>query len=194
MAILVSIWVSWNPYERWHKFWCIIPNSCRVTRSYFENLVRALENGLSDVNTQAACSTSVGSKNAGGAGKGKGGKGKGSTSRSGRNAARDGDDDDHWNCDRCTYANPDSVSSCQMCHNERWALPTFLAELRAHCIPPSLRATQKELGTEFSHCAHFCPEDIESMRGSKQKCRWSPSSASMSCIVIRRIVYKKPQS
>lgn len=90
----------------------------RVTRSYFENLVRALENGLSDVNTQPACSTSIGSKNAGGAGKGKGGK-KGSTSRSGRNAARDGDDDDHWNCDRCTYANPDSVSSCQMCHNER---------------------------------------------------------------------------
>lgn len=91
----------------------------RVTRSYFENLVRALENGLSDVNTQAACSTSVGSKNAGPSGKGKGGKGKGSTSRSGRNSVRDLDDDDNWNCDRCTYKNPDTATSCQMCHNER---------------------------------------------------------------------------
>ncbi|KAK9725093.1 hypothetical protein RND81_05G122200 [Saponaria officinalis] len=78
----------------------------RVTRSYFENLVRALENGLADVNSHAAGSTSTNVK-------AKGGKEKSSTSRSGT------DDIDHWYCDRCTYANPDSISLCQMCQNER---------------------------------------------------------------------------
>ncbi|KNA22964.1 hypothetical protein SOVF_029080 [Spinacia oleracea] len=86
----------------------------RVTCSYFENLVRALENGLSEVDSQAASSTSV--KNGGA--KGKGGKGKGS-SRTGRAVARNIDDSDRWNCDRCTYANPDSSSLCQMCHHQR---------------------------------------------------------------------------
>ncbi|KAH9624714.1 hypothetical protein KSS87_015613 [Heliosperma pusillum] len=84
----------------------------RVTRSYFENLVRALENGLEDVNSQATCSEPVNSNNP----KTKGGKGKSSSSRPG---GRDIDDTTYWNCDQCTYANPDSISSCQMCHNER---------------------------------------------------------------------------
>ncbi|GMH18194.1 hypothetical protein Nepgr_020035 [Nepenthes gracilis] len=90
-----------------------------VTRTYFENLVRALENGLSDVNAQGPCSSSASSKNAGGVSKGKGGKGKGSTSRSARSAARDVDGLNHWNCDRCTFANPDSATTCQMCRNDR---------------------------------------------------------------------------
>lgn len=89
----------------------------RVTRSYFENLVRALESGLSDVDSQAASSASMSSKNAGA--KGKGGKGKGSTSRAGRSGARNLDDLNHWHCDRCTFANPDSQTSCQMCHTQR---------------------------------------------------------------------------
>ncbi|GAB4842960.1 Probable E3 ubiquitin-protein ligase ari7 [Ancistrocladus abbreviatus] len=83
-----------------------------ITRTYFENLVRALENGLSDVNCQGACSTSTSSK------KGKGGKGKSSTSKSGR-SVRDVDDLNHWNCDRCTYANLENATACQMCHNDR---------------------------------------------------------------------------
>ncbi|RXH78896.1 hypothetical protein DVH24_006966 [Malus domestica] len=47
-----------------------------VTKNYFENLVRALENGLCDVDSQEACSGSTSSKN-GGSSKAKGGKGKG---------------------------------------------------------------------------------------------------------------------
>ncbi|XP_009340337.2 probable E3 ubiquitin-protein ligase ARI7 [Pyrus x bretschneideri] len=47
-----------------------------VTKNYFENLVRALENGLCDVDSQEACSGSTSAKN-GGSSKAKGGKGKG---------------------------------------------------------------------------------------------------------------------
>ncbi|XP_074281495.1 putative E3 ubiquitin-protein ligase ARI7 [Silene latifolia] len=82
-----------------------------VTRSYFENLMRALENGLEDVNSQATCSEPASSKNP----KTKGGKGKSSSSRPGGNI----DDSNYWNCDQCTYANPDPMTLCQMCQNER---------------------------------------------------------------------------
>ncbi|KAJ8563390.1 hypothetical protein K7X08_031842 [Anisodus acutangulus] len=44
-----------------------------VTRNYFENLVRALENGLADVDSQGACSKAPSSKNITGSSKGKGG-------------------------------------------------------------------------------------------------------------------------
>ncbi|KAJ8559822.1 hypothetical protein K7X08_003880 [Anisodus acutangulus] len=51
-----------------------------VTRNYFENLVRALENGLTDVDSQGACSKAPSSKNITGSSKGKGGgRGKNST-------------------------------------------------------------------------------------------------------------------
>ncbi|KAF5942063.1 hypothetical protein HYC85_019705 [Camellia sinensis] len=54
-----------------------------VTRNYFENLVRALENGLSDVDSQGGCSKTANSKSGvAAAGKGKGGRGK-AASRSG---------------------------------------------------------------------------------------------------------------
>ncbi|XP_057534801.1 probable E3 ubiquitin-protein ligase ARI8 isoform X3 [Amaranthus tricolor] len=89
----------------------------RVTHSYFENLVGALENGLSDVNSQEASSTSLSTKNGGA--KGKGGKAKGSTSRSNRSGLHNLDDFNRWHCDRCTFANPDSAASCQMCSNQR---------------------------------------------------------------------------
>ncbi|KAL6526678.1 hypothetical protein OROGR_015768 [Orobanche gracilis] len=48
-----------------------------VTRNFFQNLVKALENGLSDV-SQAACSTAT-SKNVAGTSKGKSVRGKGSS-------------------------------------------------------------------------------------------------------------------
>ena len=56
-----------------------------VTKNYFENLVRALENGLADVDSQAAaaCSKTTSSKNIGGTSKGRGGKGKGSSKTGG---------------------------------------------------------------------------------------------------------------
>lgn len=59
---------------------------CSVTKNYFENLVRALENGLADVDSQAAaaaCSKTTSSKNLGGTSKGRGGRGKGGSKTGG---------------------------------------------------------------------------------------------------------------
>ncbi|KAE8714499.1 putative E3 ubiquitin-protein ligase ARI7 [Hibiscus syriacus] len=55
-----------------------------VTKNYFENLVRALENGLADVDSQAAAASSktTSSKNTGGTSK-KGGRGKGNSKSGG---------------------------------------------------------------------------------------------------------------
>lgn len=84
-----------------------------MTRNYFENLVRALENGLSDVDSNgAASSKATSSKNAAGSSKGRGGKGKGSI----RTKMTD---DSGWFCEHCTYANAASVNTCQMCHQQR---------------------------------------------------------------------------
>ncbi|KAJ9186644.1 hypothetical protein P3X46_002191 [Hevea brasiliensis] len=56
-----------------------------VTENYFEKLVKALENGLSDVHKASSSSS------------------------------KDMFEDDYWFCDCCTYANPFSVNKCQMC-------------------------------------------------------------------------------
>ncbi|KAK6136372.1 hypothetical protein DH2020_029862 [Rehmannia glutinosa] len=89
-----------------------------VTKNYFENLVRALENGLSDVDSDAVCRQAGSSKNVGsGSGKGRGGKGKGPTSRS--NSSRNIDDSTHWSCEYCTYANVRSPTVCEMCQQRR---------------------------------------------------------------------------
>ncbi|KAK6156448.1 hypothetical protein DH2020_010696 [Rehmannia glutinosa] len=86
-----------------------------VTKNYFENLVRALENGLSDVDSDAVCRQAGSSKNVGsGSGKGRGGKGKGPTSTS-----RNIDDSTHWSCEYCTYANVRSPTVCEMCQQRR---------------------------------------------------------------------------
>ncbi|CAL2228932.1 unnamed protein product [Prunus armeniaca] len=86
-----------------------------VTKNYFENLVSALENGLSDVDSQAACSGSS-SKN-GGSSKAKGGKGKG-TSRAG-GSSKNVDSAGMWTCEYCTYANSKHSTTCHMCHHQR---------------------------------------------------------------------------
>lgn len=78
-----------------------------VTRTYFENLVRALENGLSDVSGGAAPSPR--------------GRGKGSrrgTPRS-RQPIRDLNHIDHWSCPQCTLANPETSTICEMCFHDR---------------------------------------------------------------------------
>lgn len=96
---------------------CLI-NINSVTRNYFENLVRALENGLSDVDSQGACSKSMSSKNAAGSSKGKGGgRGKGSSRVGG--SSKTTDDSGGWACDQCTYINSKSALACQMCHHRR---------------------------------------------------------------------------
>ncbi|RWW27676.1 hypothetical protein GW17_00007892 [Ensete ventricosum] len=93
-----------------------------VTKNYFENLVRALETGLKDVgtsNNQATCSKGSSSKSLGN--KSKSGKIKavaGSSSGSGA-PSRSFDDGNLWSCDRCTYANPRSTTTCQMCEHHK---------------------------------------------------------------------------
>lgn len=87
-------------------------NCNSVTRNYFENLVRALENGLADVDAHGASSKTSSSKNAAGTSKSKGTKGKGSIR--GRT-----DDSSGWSCDQCTYMNSKNATSCHMCHNSR---------------------------------------------------------------------------
>ncbi|XP_047332215.1 probable E3 ubiquitin-protein ligase ARI8 isoform X2 [Impatiens glandulifera] len=93
-----------------------------VTRNYFENLVRALENGLSDVDSQE-----VGYKNNGmGVGTIGGGassstksksKGRGGGSKGGRNGTAE--DSTGWFCDQCTYMNLKTSSVCEMCRQRR---------------------------------------------------------------------------
>lgn len=94
-----------------------IPNDDSVTRNYFENLVRALENGLSDVDTHVPCNRSGSSKSLGG-GSSRGRRSKGSTSRS-SGPNKNVDDSSHWSCDQCTYANANSVTTCAMCQHPR---------------------------------------------------------------------------
>ncbi|KAG6742507.1 hypothetical protein POTOM_053379 [Populus tomentosa] len=64
-----------GPSKEFDEFRTKLAGLTSVTKNYFENLVRALENGLADV-THAACSKTSSSKNAS-VSKGKGGKGKG---------------------------------------------------------------------------------------------------------------------
>ncbi|XP_068665717.1 probable E3 ubiquitin-protein ligase ARI8 [Aristolochia californica] len=92
-----------------------------VTRNYFENLVRALENGLSDVDSHGACSRAASSKSLGGSKGGRGGRSKPGSSKSssvsGRGSALDGST--HWSCEHCTYANVKSATTCEICHHHR---------------------------------------------------------------------------
>ncbi|CAK9170761.1 unnamed protein product [Ilex paraguariensis] len=89
-----------------------------VTRNYFENLVRALENGLSDVDSHGACSRMASSKSLGGGNsKGRGSRGKATASKS--SSSRNIDDPGHWSCEYCTFANVKSATICQMCHQRQ---------------------------------------------------------------------------
>ncbi|KAL5990968.1 putative E3 ubiquitin-protein ligase ari7 [Asimina triloba] len=70
-----------GPCKDFNDFRTKLAGLTSVTRNYFENLVRALENGLSDVSAQGACSRTSSSKSLGG--KGRGGRAKAMSSRSG---------------------------------------------------------------------------------------------------------------
>ncbi|KAL2328848.1 hypothetical protein Fmac_022275 [Flemingia macrophylla] len=102
-----------EPSREFNDFRTKLAGLTSVTRNYFENLVRALENGLADVDSNgAALSKATSSKNGAGSSKGRVGRGKGSfRSRM--------DDDSHWCCEHCTYANLKSASVCQMCYQQR---------------------------------------------------------------------------
>ncbi|XP_014521929.1 probable E3 ubiquitin-protein ligase ARI7 [Vigna radiata var. radiata] len=106
-----------GPSREFNDFRTKLAGLTSVTRNYFENLVRALENGLSDVDSNgAASSKATSSKNAAGSSKGRGGRGKTTirTSISSRMT-----DDNHWSCEHCTYANVRSATTCQMCNQQR---------------------------------------------------------------------------
>ncbi|XP_054811962.1 probable E3 ubiquitin-protein ligase ARI7 isoform X10 [Prosopis cineraria] len=106
-----------GPSKEFNDFRTKLAGLTSVTRNYFENLVRALENGLSDVDSNGvASSKATSSKNATGSSKGRGGRGKGTTRTSSSNKMTD---DSNWYCGQCTYANNMSVNTCQMCHQQR---------------------------------------------------------------------------
>ncbi|KAG6575354.1 putative E3 ubiquitin-protein ligase ARI8, partial [Cucurbita argyrosperma subsp. sororia] len=107
-----------GPSKEFNDFRTKLAGLTSVTRNYFENLVRALENGLSDVNSHGASSGTTSSKNTAGSSKGgrsvrgKGISRIGSSTRSGDNAAT------HWSCEHCTFVNTKSSSTCEMCHQQ----------------------------------------------------------------------------
>ncbi|KAK4254869.1 hypothetical protein QN277_007948 [Acacia crassicarpa] len=80
-----------GPSKEFNDFRTKLAGLTSVTKNYFENLVRALENGLSDVDSNGATSSkATSSKNAAGSSsKGRGGRGKGSTRTGGSNKMTD---------------------------------------------------------------------------------------------------------
>ncbi|CAJ1933307.1 unnamed protein product [Sphenostylis stenocarpa] len=106
-----------DPSREFNDFRTKLAGLTSVTRNYFENLVRALENGLCDVDSNgASLSRATSSKSAAGSSKGRSGRVKGTfrTSMSSRM-----NDDSHWCCEHCTYANVKSATTCQMCYQRR---------------------------------------------------------------------------
>lgn len=92
-----------------------------VTRTYFENLVRALENNLADVDIPSkGVAKSSSSSKASGSSKGRAGRAKVGSSRGG-GSSRGAEEATHWSCEHCTYANTTATSStvCVICHYPR---------------------------------------------------------------------------
>ncbi|KAL4342064.1 hypothetical protein GQ457_08G014150 [Hibiscus cannabinus] len=84
-----------GPLKEFNEFRSKLAGLTSVTRTFFENLVRVLENGLSDVNSCGACSRMGSSKSlGGGSSRGRSGKGKASTTRS-SGSNRNNDDYSH---------------------------------------------------------------------------------------------------
>ncbi|KAL3578953.1 hypothetical protein D5086_020457 [Populus alba] len=108
-----------GPSKDFNEFRTKLAGLTSVTRNYFENLVRALENGLSDVNSHGTCSRTASSKSlGGGSSRARAGRGKGSTSRS-SGPSRNIDDPGHWSCEHCTFANIKPATICAMCQQRR---------------------------------------------------------------------------
>ncbi|KAL6976260.1 RBR-type E3 ubiquitin transferase [Sarracenia purpurea var. burkii] len=105
------------PLDDFNDFRTKLAGLTSVTRNYFENLVRALENGLSDVDSLGGCSKTASSKSLGVVGKGKGGRGKGASRTGG--PSRNLDDSGSWTCDQCTYLNARSATTCELCNQLR---------------------------------------------------------------------------
>ncbi|KAL5172870.1 putative E3 ubiquitin-protein ligase ARI7 [Glycine soja] len=73
-----EIWSGETSSKEFNDFLTKLAGLTSVTRNYFENLVRALENGLSDEGSNgAAFGKATTSKDAAGSSKGRSGRGKG---------------------------------------------------------------------------------------------------------------------
>uniref|UniRef100_A0A7N1A051 RBR-type E3 ubiquitin transferase n=1 Tax=Kalanchoe fedtschenkoi TaxID=63787 RepID=A0A7N1A051_KALFE len=106
-----------GPSKDFNEFRTKLAGLTSVTRNYFENLVRALENGLSDVDSHGATSRSSSSKTLGGGSKaGRSGRGKALPLKSIKATS---DDATHWSCEHCTFANLTTTNTCQMCQQRR---------------------------------------------------------------------------
>ncbi|KAL8159226.1 hypothetical protein V2J09_000763 [Rumex salicifolius] len=114
-----------GPSKDFNEFRTKLAGLTSVTRNYFENLVRALENGLSDVDSHSTGNrTATGLKTMGGSAsssnRSRGGRGKSVAASKSSGPSKHVGDPDHWACDRCTYANAKSASACHMCNQRRF--------------------------------------------------------------------------
>ncbi|GKV29063.1 hypothetical protein SLEP1_g38035 [Rubroshorea leprosula] len=117
VGLQVFLYAEGQSKEEFIEFRQKLAGLTSVTRNYFENLVRALENGLSDVDSHGSSGSGSSNNTGSGSGKERGGKGEGSTSRS--CASRNINDADYWSCEHCTFANVNSATTCQMCERQR---------------------------------------------------------------------------
>eukprot|EP00245_Coleochaete_scutata_P005603 TRINITY_DN19268_c0_g1_i1.p1 TRINITY_DN19268_c0_g1~~TRINITY_DN19268_c0_g1_i1.p1 ORF type:complete len:588 (-),score=91.66 TRINITY_DN19268_c0_g1_i1:664-2427(-) len=92
-----------------------------VTRTYFENLVKALENNLADVKEDGSSKGSHKSKNffEGSSSRPPKGKGKGKSGSASASRRPATDEAAHWSCEACTFANQMNVNACAMCGGAR---------------------------------------------------------------------------
>nr|GEZ17188.1 probable E3 ubiquitin-protein ligase ARI8 [Tanacetum cinerariifolium] len=91
--------VDKGPSKDFNEFRMKLAGLTSVTRNYFENLVRALENGLSDVDTHGGTtSRNGGSRSLGGAGssKSRNSRNKGTAPTGRSSGSRNIDDSGHW--------------------------------------------------------------------------------------------------
>ncbi|XP_071732112.1 probable E3 ubiquitin-protein ligase ARI8 isoform X2 [Rutidosis leptorrhynchoides] len=109
-----------GPSKDFSEFRMKLAGLTSVTRNYFENLVRALENGLSDVDAHGGTSRAGGSRGLGaGSSKSRSSRNKGSTATARSSGSRSIDDSGHWSCEHCTYANVKAATMCHMCQHRR---------------------------------------------------------------------------
>lgn len=110
-----------GPSKDFNEFRMKLAGLTSVTRNYFENLVRALENGLSDVDAHGGTSRTGGSRSlgAGSSSKSRTSRNKGTAPTARSSGSRNIDDSDHWSCEYCTFANAKSATVCQMCQHRR---------------------------------------------------------------------------
>ncbi|XP_071713866.1 probable E3 ubiquitin-protein ligase ARI8 [Rutidosis leptorrhynchoides] len=109
-----------GPSKEFNEFRMKLAGLTSVTRNYFENLVRALENGLSDVDVHGGTSRAGGSRGLGaGSSKSRNSRSKASATTAKSSGSRNIDDAGHWSCQHCTYANVKAATVCHMCQNRR---------------------------------------------------------------------------